>query len=205
MNFTGPIFVMLGASVFFHEPLRWERWVGSAIGLAGVLVVLAPKLSGGGGLYTLVMLASVPVFAASFLLTKSLTRREGTSVIVLWQAISVTLFSLPLALLHWRPPTVAQWLGYAICGLLGSVGHYCLTRSFRVADLSSTQSARFLDLVWATILGWLIFAELPSLTTLIGGAAICASTLWVARRESQHDRRLAAPDPAERTGSPRNP
>ena len=90
---------MLGAYVFFQEPMRWERWLAAGIGLAGVLIVLAPKLSGSGGVYNLVMLASAPVFAASFLLTKSLTRHESTGMIVVWQAISVTLFSLPLALL----------------------------------------------------------------------------------------------------------
>ncbi len=160
------------------------------------MIVLAPRLSGSGGVWNLVMLASAPVFAVSFLLTKSLTRHEATSVIVAWQAITVTLFSLPLALPHWQWPTLVQWSGYAVCGLLGSVGHYCLTQSFRAADLSSTQSVRFLDLVWATLLGWLLFAEVPLTTTLIGGVVICASTLWIARRESQrshHPGTSAAP------------
>ncbi|HEX7437953.1 MAG TPA: DMT family transporter [Caldimonas sp.] len=185
IGFTGPIFIMVGAYFFFHEPMRWERWLASGIGLAGVAIVLAPKLSGSGGAYNLVMLASAPVFAASFLLTKGLTRREGTGVIVVWQAISVTLFSLPLALFHWQTPSLVQWAGFAVCGLLGSSGHYCLTRSFRSADISSTQSVKFLDLVWATGIGWLLFAEVPSQTTLIGGAVICAATIWIARRESR--------------------
>ena len=185
IGFTGPIFIMVGAYIFFKEPMRWERWLAAGIGLAGVLIVLAPKMTGSGGVYNLVMLASAPVFAASFLLTKSLTRHESTGVIVVWQAISVTLFSLPLALLHWQSPTLWQWCGFALCGLLGSSGHYCLTRSFRSADISSTQSVKFLDLVWATAIGWLMFAEVPSQTTLIGGAVICAATLWIARRESR--------------------
>lgn len=185
IGFTGPIFIMVGAYFFFHEPMRWERWLASGIGLTGVVIVLAPKLAGSGGIYNLVMLASAPVFAASFLLTKSLTRHESTGVIVVWQAISVTLFSLPLALLHWRAPTLVQWGGFAVCGVLGSTGHYCLTRSFRSADISSTQSVKFLDLVWATTLGWLLFAQVPSQTTLIGGAVICAATIWIARRESR--------------------
>ena len=90
IGFTAPIFIMLGAYLFFREPMRWERWLAASIGLAGVVIVLAPKLSGSGGLYNLVMLASAPVFAASFLLTKSLTRHDSTGVIVVWQAISVT-------------------------------------------------------------------------------------------------------------------
>ena len=185
ISFTGPIFIMIGAYFFFHEPMRWERWLASAIGLGGVLIVLGPRLGGTGGYYNLVMLASAPVFAASFLLTKGLTRTESAGVIVVWQAISVTLFSLPLALWHWQWPSAWQWLGFVGLGVLGSTGHYCLTRSFRVADISSTQSVKFLDLVWATIMGWLLFAEVPSQTTLLGGAVICGATLWIARRESK--------------------
>ena len=185
ISFTGPIFIMIGAYFFFHEPMHWERWLAASIGLLGVGIVLAPKLAGTGGWYNLVMFASAPVFAASFLLTKGLTRTESAGVIVVWQAISVALFSLPLALLAWRTPTLWQWLGFIGTGILGSTGHYCLTRSFSAADISATQSVKFLDLVWATITGWLLFAELPSTWTFVGATVILGSTLWIARRESR--------------------
>ena len=187
IGFTGPIFIMLGAAWFFGERMRWDRWVGAVIGFVGVLIVVAPKLSagGGGGAYTLLMLASSPVFAASFLMTKALTRSERPTVIVAWQSISITLFSLPLAVPVWQWPGATQWFAFMVCGLLGSVAHYCLTRSFSIADISATQSVKFLDLVWASLAGWLIFADIPSRSTLIGGAIICASTLWIARREAR--------------------
>jgi drug/metabolite transporter (DMT)-like permease len=188
IGFTGPIFIMIGAYLFLGEPMRWERWLATAIGMAGVLIVLAPRLSGEGGGYHLLMLASAPVFAASFLLTKALTRYETAGVIVLWQCISVTLFSLPLALPVWQGLSGWQWVAFAISGVLGTGGHYCLTRAYVSADISATQ---FLDLIWAALLGWLVFADVPTQTTLIGGAVICAGTLWVARRES---RALASTD-----------
>ena len=185
IGFTAPIFIMIGAYFFFKEPMRWERWLASGIGLVGVLIVVGPKLSGSGGVYNLVMLASAPMFAASFLLTKALTRYESTGTILVWQALTVALFSLPMALLRWQPPSAWQWAGFALCGLLGSLGHYCLTRSFRIADISSTQSVKFLDLVWAALIGWLVFADVPASSTLFGGVVICAATLWIARRESR--------------------
>jgi len=185
LGFTGPIFIMIGAYLFFREPMRWDRWVAALIGFSGVLVVVAPKLTGGGGHFQLVMLASSPVFAASFLLTKSLTRDESTGVIVVWQAISVAIFSLPLALMHWHPVSALQWLGFVACGVLGSLGHYCLTRSFHVADISSTQSVKFLDLVWASTIGWIVFSDSPTATTLLGGLVIAVSTIWIARREAR--------------------
>ncbi|WBY03787.1 DMT family transporter [Ramlibacter tataouinensis] len=185
IGFTTPIFIMVGAVLLFKEPMRWERWAAALVGFAGVLTVVAPQFTGSGGWYALVMLASSPVFAASFLITKALTRYERPEVIVAWQAISVTAFSLPLALLHWSWPSLLQWLLFVACGLLGSTGHYCLARSYSVADISATQSVKFLDLVWATLLGWLVFADLPSRWTLAGGAVICASTVWIARREAR--------------------
>jgi drug/metabolite transporter (DMT)-like permease len=183
IGFTGPIFIMLGAAWFLGEKMRSDRWVAAAIGFAGVLVVVAPKFTGQGGGYALVMLASCPIFAASFLITKSLTRTENPGVIVLWQGISVTLLSLPLSWLHWAAPTAWQWAGFAAAGMLGSLGHYCLTRGFRVADISATQSLRFLDLIWASLMGWLVFSDVPSQTTLLGAFVILSSTVWIARRE----------------------
>lgn len=185
IGFTTPIFIMIGALLVFREPMRWERWAAALAGFGGVLVVVGPQLSASGGWYTLVMLASCPVFAASFLITKGLTRYERPEVIVVWQAITVTAFSLPLALLDWTWPTPVQWLLFVACGILGSTAHYCLTRSFSVADISATQSVKFLDLVWASALGWLVFADVPSRWTLIGGVVICASTVWIARREAR--------------------
>jgi drug/metabolite transporter (DMT)-like permease len=184
IGFTTPIFIMIGAWLLFREPMRWERWLATGIGFAGVLIVVAPKLSGAGGGYQLLMLASAPVFAASLLLTKALTRSESAGVIILWQALTVTLFSLPMALAVWQAPSAGQWAGFALAGLLGSAGHYCLTRSFAAADISATQSAKFLELVWSALMGWLIFADVPTVSTVIGGIVICTATLWVARRES---------------------
>jgi len=184
IGFTGPIFIMIGAKLAFNEPMRWERWLATLAGLAGVLIVVGPKLSASAGMYHLIMLASAPVFAASFLITKALTRYETTGTILVWQSISVALLSLPLALWSWQPLSAWQWAGFAVSGLLGSAGHYCLTRSFTRADISATQSVKFLDLVWSALLGFVLFTDVPSSTTLLGGALICAATVWLARRES---------------------
>ena len=185
IGFTGPIFIMIGAAWFLGEPMRRDRWIAALIGFAGVLVVVLPKMTGQGGWYNLVMLASSPVFAASFLITKALTRYEKPGVIVLWQSLTVTLLSLPMALPHWQSPSSAQWVGFVVTGVLGTLGHYCLTRAFHIADISATQSLRFLDLVWASLLGWLVFSDVPSSSTWAGALVILLATVWIARRESR--------------------
>jgi drug/metabolite transporter (DMT)-like permease len=192
IGFTGPIFIMIGAAWFLGEPMRKDRWIAATIGFAGVMVVVLPKMSGDGGWYNLVMLASAPVFAASFLITKALTRYEKPGVIVLWQAITVTVLSLPMALPNWQMPTPMQWLGFAATGVLGTLAHYCLTRAFALADISATQSLRFLDLVWASLLGWLVFGDVPSQSTWLGAFVILWATVWIARREGR--RKTVVPD-----------
>jgi drug/metabolite transporter (DMT)-like permease len=185
IGFTGPIFIMIGAAWFWGEPMRKDRWIAAIVGFAGVLVVVLPKMSGDGGWFNLVMLASSPVFAASFLITKALTRYEKPGVIVLWQALTVSVLSLPMALPHWQMPTPLQWLGFAATGVLGTLAHYCLTRAFALADISATQSLRFLDLVWASVLGWLVFGDVPSQSTWLGAFVILWATVWIARREGK--------------------
>ncbi len=185
IGFTGPIFIMIGAVVAFKEKMIWERWVSAAIGFLGVLIVVGPKMTASGGYYDLIMLASSPLFAVSALITKALTKRDKTEVIVVWQCITISLFTLPLAIPGWEWPTPLQWLLFLASGVLGSVGHYCVTSALRAADATATQSVKFLDLIWMSSLGFLVFGDVPTISTVIGGLVIVAATTWIARREAR--------------------
>ena len=188
IGFTNPLFVLLGAAWLLKEPMNTARWLAVAVGFAGVLVIVGPGLAGTGGWYSLLMLASSPVFAASFLVTKVLTRRDSAAVIVLWQTLLISAMSLPLALAFWTWPTPAQWLLAVLSGIGGTAGHYCLTRSFASADISATQSVKFVDLLWAALIGWVAFGDVLRPTTVIGGAVIIASIVLLER----YERRLQA-------------
>jgi drug/metabolite transporter (DMT)-like permease len=181
--FITPVFTLLGAALLLHERVSAARWAAAAVGLAGVVVVLWPRLNAGSA-WSLVMLAATPFFAGSILITKALTRHESAGVIVMWQNVTITLFALPLALPFWQAPTATQWLLLAACGLLGSVSHWCMTRAFTLGDVSAMQPMRFMDLVWSSLLGLMIFGDLPTPHALVGGTVILAATLWIARRES---------------------
>jgi drug/metabolite transporter (DMT)-like permease len=183
--FTSPIFVLVGAAAVLGERVTAARWAAAAIGLAGVAIVLWPHLRGGAGGWTLVMLASTPLFAASVLITKALTRHDSPNAIVAWQNLTITLFSLPLALWTWREPTGAEWALLAACGVLGSAAHWAMARALQLADISAMQPLRFLDLVWSSLLGLALFGDAPTANALLGGAVIVASTAWIARHEAR--------------------
>jgi len=188
IGFSGPIFICLGAVLFLRERMTGERWTAVLVGFFGVVLVVKPWEGGGfAGISPgmLLMLASAPVFAGSFLVAKVLTRHDRPDVIVLWQHLWVSLLLLPFALAWWAQPSAAQWLLLVVCGVLGAGGHYCMTRSFRVADISAVQSVRFLELVWASLLGFFMFATVPGVWTVVGGMVILLSTLWLARREAR--------------------
>ena len=152
------------------------------------MIVLQPWHGGGFASVSpgmLLMLASAPVFAGSFLVAKVLTRHERSDVMVLWQHLLVSLLLAPFALLWWMPPSAGQWALLVICGFIGAGGHYCMVRAFRVADISAVQSVKFLELVWAAILGFAMFGAVPANWTVVGGVVILGSTLWLARKEAR--------------------
>jgi drug/metabolite transporter (DMT)-like permease len=187
IGFSGPLFICLGAVMFLGERMSAARWAAVLVGFAGVLLVVEPWTWEGGGFSAgmLLMLASAPVFAGSFLVAKALTRHDRSDVIVLWQHLWVSILLLPVALLAWSTPSALQWLLLALCGLLGAGGHYCMMLAFRAADISAVQSLKFLELIWAALLGFALFGTVPAGWTVAGGLVILVSTLWLARSESR--------------------
>ena len=187
IGFSGPLFICLGAVLFLNERMTGARWAAVLVGFGGVVLVLKPwEGAGFAGVSPgmLLMLASAPVFAGSFLVAKVLTRHERTDVMVLWQHVLVSLLLAPFALSLWAIPSPGQSALLVFCGFMGAGGHYCITRAFRVADISAVQSVKFLELIWAAILGFFLFGTLPAGWTVAGGAVILVSTLWLARREA---------------------
>jgi drug/metabolite transporter (DMT)-like permease len=201
IGFTGPIFMMIGAWLFLGERMYAARWLAVLIAFAGVLIVVWPGLmhADAGSLYSLWLLAVAPIFAASFLISKTLTRTERPDAIVFWLGVMVGILVLPAAIysiqwlpeagpsiqVAWRWPTFYEWCLLLGCGLVGSGGHYTMTRAYQIADVSAVQPVRFLDLVWASVFGLIVFQDLPTIWALAGGSIICGATLWITRRESR--------------------
>jgi drug/metabolite transporter (DMT)-like permease len=188
ISFSGPLFICLGAWLFLGERMSGARWSAVLVGFAGVFLVVKPwEGAGFGGISTgmLLMLASAPVFAGSFLVAKALTRHERSEVVVLWQHLWVSVLLVGFAAAYWANPSPGQWALLVVCGFLGAGGHYCMTRAFRATDISAVQPVKFLELVWAAMLGVLVFGTVPASETVAGGVVILVSTLLLARHESR--------------------
>lgn len=183
--FTTPIVVLAGAALLLRERVTPARWIAACVGFVGVVIVVGPHFGqGGAGWWSIVMLASTPLFAAAFLITKVMTGRDDNQTIVFWQNVFVSAMTLPLAIPVWGPMSGGQWALLAFCGVLGTAAHLCFTVALSRADISAVQPMRFLDLLWASLLGIVMFGNTPALSALGGGAIILAATVWLARRES---------------------
>ncbi len=193
LGFTAPIFTTIGAALFLGEKLRLRRIGAVLVGFGGTLIILRPGFEA-ISIGSLVQIAAAPVFAGSFLIAKKLTETESSTSIVAFLSIAVTLALLPFALLVWRPPTLTELGLLFLVAMLATAGHVTLTQAFRSAELTVTQPAQFLQLVWATLLGLLVFGEQPVLWTWVGGAVIVASATYIAHRET---RGRKAPPPVE--------
>jgi drug/metabolite transporter (DMT)-like permease len=184
IGFTTPIFTTIGAAIYLGEVLHARRITAVVVSFLGTLIILRP-----GGvdieLGALAQLAAAPLFACSFLIAKKLTETESSATIVAYMSVFVTIALLPPALLVWRTPTLTELAWLFVTAILATAGHYTFTRAMQAVELTVLQPFSFLQLVWATLLGYYLFAEVPDVWTLTGGAIIIASVTYIAHREAR--------------------
>lgn len=182
LNFTAPLFATLGAWAFLGETLRLRRMTALAIGFAGVVVVLQPSLAG-NALGPLLAVASALTWAVAMLVIKRLTDTVDSVTIAAWSGIMMAAMTLPPALFVWQWPTLGQWGWLLLTAAVASGAQLSLTEAFRRAEAGAVMPFDFLKLIWASLLGYLWFAEVPSPWAWAGGAVIFASTIYIAHRE----------------------
>jgi drug/metabolite transporter (DMT)-like permease len=182
LDFSAPLFAAVLAVVFLHERMPLRRLAALLAGAAGVLIVLRPGL-GKIDLGALFVLASGATWGLTLIIIKVLSRSDSS----LTTTIYVGLFTTPLALLAalpvWQTPSLGQLGWLAVTGGLGGLGQLCLAQALRTTDVTLIMPIDFTKLIWASLLGFLVFAELPDIWTWIGGTIIFAAAFYVAATE----------------------
>lgn len=184
LAFTVPVFATVGAILLLGERIHLRRIGAVCLGFAGALIILRPGLEviDAGAI---AMLIAAPLFAASRIIGKVLTQKDTTPTIVASLAVVVTVVLLPPAIAVWQPPTLEEYGWMLLTAALATLGHLAMVQAFRAADLTVTQPVEFVQLVWATLLGFYIFGETPDVWVWIGGAVIVGSATYITRREAQ--------------------
>lgn len=191
IGYMNPVLVTIGAALFFGEQLTLRRVLSVVIALAGAAVILRPGLREVTAGH-LSQLAAATCFAGSYLFAKRLSQLVPASAVVAMMSLTVAVGLLPFALWTWVPVKLSQVLWLGVVAVCATSGHYCMTRAFKVAPMTVTQPVTFLQLIWATLLGALIFDEAVDIWVLIGGAIIIAAICWVTFAEARK-----RPDPRE--------
>jgi len=189
LSFTAPLFATIGAALFLGETVRARRWAATAIGFLGALVILRPGEMELGLPAALVLVASAFMSMAA-LTVKTLSRTEKASAIVLYMGLIMTPLSLLPALYFWMPPAPMDWLWFVTLGLFATVGQLSMVRAFASTDISAVLPFDFFRLIFAAILGYLVFAEQPDRWTWVGAAIIFSATLYTAHREVKSGKAL---------------
>jgi len=195
MNYMAPIYVTIGAALFLGETLALRRIIAVVLGLLGAVIILRPgfrELTNGH----FAMLIAAVVFGGAYLLAKVLTDEVKPSVVVAMMSIFVSLFLLPFALPVWITPTWEELAILATVAVFATGGHYTMTLAFAAAPLTVTQPVTFLQLVWATILGAVVFVEPIDIWVVIGGTVILGSVTFITWREAMLNRQITPASPA---------
>ena len=182
--FVTPLIVVILASWLLRESVTPARWIAIVAGFAGALLIARP-----GGALSLQGIVLMSLAAACYAIyqvqTRQMSMTENTVTMLFYTALVGTVSMSLAAPLYWGGPVPTAWqgLGIASLGIYGGTGHLLMTRAFRHAPASTLSPFLYAQLIWATLLGWLFYSQLPDLLSTVGMAVIAASSLSIALSE----------------------
>lgn len=185
ISYMAPIFISLMAMAFLGERPSPRIWVALALGLAGTVVALWPELREAANPRLLGLAAaafSAVAFGGVMVLARVQAQRDALWTIVLLQNLLPAVALAGPAAATWQPMQPGHVAPIALAGALATVGLLCITWAFRHAEASRVAPVEYVGLVWAGLLGYLVFGEVPTAWTLASAALIVAGCLWLLRR-----------------------
>lgn len=190
ISFSAPLFTTAGAALFLREQVGVRRWLATAVGFAGVLLIIRPGFHEVGQPQLLALLAAA-LIAGAMLSNKSLAKTEPPNAMVVWMGVYMSVFSLPPALTVWTWPEAHVWAWLLMLGIVATLAHLAINRAFGAADASFIAPFGFVQIPFVAGVGFIAYAEVPDLWTWAGSAVIIASGIYIARREAKHGKSRA--------------
>jgi len=195
LSFTRALWIVPLALFVLGETVGIHRLAATLVGFAGVVIMLQPSGEGGGSwLGAAASLGSAFLFAMTVTAMKIATRDNSTAVLMVWSATLGFFLSIPLALYEWRWPAFSDFVLLCVMGVLGLATQFCYIKGMAVGDAVAMAPIDYTRLVFAILLGLVLFQEVPNLLTMAGAAVVIVATLYITIRES---RLKAAPPPVQ--------
>ena len=194
LTFGGPIFVTLGSIFFLSEKVGIRRWLAVLIGFFGMLLIVKPAYEELNIFYIFPIIFCI-FFACVALSIRSLSSTEPNYRIALYFSLLSMIVGLLTLPFGWVMPNKFELFLLIFTGLVGSVANILLTVSLRYAEASLVTPTKYLNLVFAILLGYFIWSEIPKLLTLVGAGLIIISSVIIFMRESELKKKVVSSRP----------
>jgi len=192
-----PLAITAAAAVLLREPVGWRRWAASAVGLIGVLMIIRPGTTD-FSIWFLFAIATVFFVVIRDMSTRFIPKSAPSFVITFLTAVVVTLAGCVLGVTEtWTPPSLDAVLRLTVAAALVLVGYWSLIEAMRTAEISAIAPFRYTVVLWAMVLGFLVFGEVPSVYTIAGSMIVVCAGLYTLHRERVVAKRV---QPVEATG-----
>lgn len=181
-GFVAPLFVTALSIIFLSEKVGLRRWIATAVGLIGVLIILRP---GTGAFHPAAFfpLVSALAWACTLIITRMMSGTERAMTVMAYSSIVGLCILSALVPFVWVTPTWHDIAFGILIGIASTAGQWIVVLAFRYADASVLAPFSYTQLLWVSILGFFIFGEVPDAYTITGAAFIVASGLYTAHRE----------------------
>jgi drug/metabolite transporter (DMT)-like permease len=187
------LFITALAAIFLGEKVGWRRWTATAVGFAGVGVMLQP-FSGPIEFYALLALAGSAAGAVSVATLRFGSRYDTAETVIFFQSIVLVVFMAPLAWWFWVPPSAKALAVVAVMAVMLAAGTWLFTTAFRGGKASSIAPLQYVRLLLMAAVGYLLYDETPGLATIVGSALIVGAALYTLHRNAMRQSPMP-PDP----------
>ena len=174
---AAPIYVAVLSPLLLRESVGWLRWGAIALGFVGAIIALAPS-GEGMGLASIAAIVGSLCFALMVITGRSLRGTPDLSL-VFWQLIGAGVAGLVAAPVGWVMPGAVDMALLGLLGIVAMGAHLCVTRALKLADASLLAPLQYTLLIWAIVLGWMIFGDIPQTRLLVGGVIIVLAGLML--------------------------
>ena len=182
MMLLSPLVVTALAMPILKEPVGPRRWAGVVLGMLGAMIIIRPG-SEFISLGILLPAAAACSFAIYQVSTRYLSEADPILTTLFFTALVGAVITSMVAPFYWTPPSSKAWMLLITAGVCGGIGHFALIKALTLSPASIIAPYSYLNLIWATIYGFVLFAELPDMWTICGAAIISGSGLYVYHRE----------------------
>ncbi|WP_435117504.1 DMT family transporter [Candidatus Pelagibacter bacterium nBUS_49] len=187
ISFVVPLIVTILAVFFLGEKIYIYRTLALILGFSGMLVIIRPGFVDISiGVY--MVLFSALLWSINIIITKKISKDDSAITILAYQSIFMSLLSFLIVLFFWEMPSLKTFIYLILAAMCGTVLHLTLNHAFKLVDVSMTQPYSFLNLVFASIIGYFVFDEMPDLYTWIGALIIFTGVLIISYREMKLDK-----------------